>query len=402
MSAPIYLINDDGALIEMHEEPYAAEDRLQELLASYPELLAGDQSLAAGGGWVLVTREAALPSEKDGSARWSVDHLFLDREGVPTLVEVKRSSDPRIRREVIGQMLDYAANAVMYWPIEQLREFFERTSEQEGTSPDDRLHHLLGEADPEEFWVRVKTNLQAGRIRMIFVADEIPRELRRIVEFLNEQMDPAEVLAIEVRQFIGEGRRTLVPKTIGQTAESEKKKAPHPRDQKVWNEKLFLAELEGRHPAEAEVASEVLQWAERSGMRIWWGKGRVTGSMIPALDYEGVGHSLVSLWTNGTFSVQFGYMKTRPPFTNEKLRAEFARKLSALPGISIPRDSINRFPSAALITLRDPEVRRGFIETLDWALEQIRSGGDRATASNEGMADSVSPGSVSPVQPSEP
>jgi len=32
-------------------------------------------------------------------------------------------------------------------------------------------------------------------IRMLFVADRIPAELRRIVEFLNEQMDPAEVLA---------------------------------------------------------------------------------------------------------------------------------------------------------------------------------------------------------------
>jgi hypothetical protein len=32
---------------------------------------------------------------------------------VPTLLEVKRSSDTRIRREVVGQMLDYAANGVV-------------------------------------------------------------------------------------------------------------------------------------------------------------------------------------------------------------------------------------------------------------------------------------------------
>ena len=40
-------------------------------------------------------------------------------------------------------------------------------------------------------------------MRLVFLADEIPSELRRIVEFLNQQMDPAEVLAVEVRQFIG-------------------------------------------------------------------------------------------------------------------------------------------------------------------------------------------------------
>jgi hypothetical protein len=56
-----------------------------------------------------------------GGGRWSVDHLFLDQEAIPTLVEVKCSSDSRIRREVVGQMLDYAANAVVYWPIETVR-----------------------------------------------------------------------------------------------------------------------------------------------------------------------------------------------------------------------------------------------------------------------------------------
>jgi hypothetical protein len=58
---------------------------------------------------------------------------------------------------------------------------------------------------PETFWAMVKTNLQAGRVRLIFVADVIPPELRRIVEFLNAQMDPAEVLALEIKQYVGEG-----------------------------------------------------------------------------------------------------------------------------------------------------------------------------------------------------
>jgi len=40
----------------------------------------------------------------------SLDHLFLDEAGVPTLVEVKRSSDTRARREMVAQMLDYFNN----------------------------------------------------------------------------------------------------------------------------------------------------------------------------------------------------------------------------------------------------------------------------------------------------
>jgi len=128
-----------------------------------------------------------VPAGEEGEERWSLDHLFLDQDGVPTLVEVKRISDTRIRRTVVAQMLDYAANAVVYWPVERIRAAFEAGE----ADAAEKLAGLLGEgSDPEQFWAKVKTNLQAGRIRMLFVADAIPPELRRIVEFLNEQMDP--------------------------------------------------------------------------------------------------------------------------------------------------------------------------------------------------------------------
>lgn len=69
---------------------------------------------------------------------------------MPTLVEVKRSSDTRIRREVVGQMLDYAANGAVYWPLERLREFFARQCEREGRDADAVVVEVAGEeADSE-------------------------------------------------------------------------------------------------------------------------------------------------------------------------------------------------------------------------------------------------------------
>ena len=53
----------------------------------------------------------------------------------------------------------------------------------------------------------METNLSVGRIRLLFVADALPAELVRIIEFLNEQMNPAEVLGVELRQYTG-GRHT--------------------------------------------------------------------------------------------------------------------------------------------------------------------------------------------------
>src|SRR4051794_25314367 len=70
----------------------------------------------------------AWQTASTGSDRWSLDHVFLNADGVPTLVEVKRSSDTRARREVVAQMLDYAANATAYWKVDALRAWFEPVS----------------------------------------------------------------------------------------------------------------------------------------------------------------------------------------------------------------------------------------------------------------------------------
>jgi hypothetical protein len=117
VSGGVYLIQQDGKLVEMGEEPYDSEDLLQTLLVEHPNLLAGDQiDNDEPRRWLLVGREVSLASEENAGGRWSVDHLFLDQDAIPTIVEVKRSTDTRIRRAVVGQMLDYAANAVVYWP----------------------------------------------------------------------------------------------------------------------------------------------------------------------------------------------------------------------------------------------------------------------------------------------
>jgi hypothetical protein len=226
MSGHIFNIQDDGTLVEMNEQEFENEDIFQTLLEKYPNLLAGDQINSADPRrWLLVRREMGVPAEELGADRWSLDHLFLDQDAVPTLVEVKRSSDTRIRREVVGQMLDYAANAVVHWSIDQVISEYEKQCIEEDVDPDQRLEAFLGEhREPDDFWGAVKTNLQAGKVRMLFVADAIPPELRRIVEFLNVQMDPAEVLAVEIKHYVGPGLKTLVPRIIGQTSEAESRK----------------------------------------------------------------------------------------------------------------------------------------------------------------------------------
>lgn len=376
MSGGIYLIQDDGELVEMSEQEYASENLLQKLLADYPNLLAGDQiDPTQPRRWLLVSREMSLASEEDGAGRWSVDHLFLDQDAIPTIVEVKRSSDTRIRREVVGQMLDYAANAVVYWPIEALRARLEGNDEEHERN----LAELLGgpDADLEEFWRKVKTNLQAGKVRLIFVADEIPAELRRVVEFLNQQMDPAEVLAVEVKQYVGQGMKTLVPRVIGQTVEAQQKKSGSTRESRQWDEPSFFEDLKAKRGAEeAQVARDILEWARINLPRFTWGGGKHDGSFIPALDYQGAPYYPLALYTYGRVEIQFQYMRARP-FDDEAKRLELLRRLNELEGIEIPEDKTTKRPSIPFATLRKDDTLKRFLETFDWYVQEIKASYDK-------------------------
>ena len=132
-------------------------------------------------------------------------------------------SNPEIRRTIVGQMLEYAAHAARTWTADTLRQAFEESTDARSRDPREGLRRLLepdgdGEPDADGFSEHVATNLATARLRLLFVADDIPDPLERAVEFLNAQMDRIEVLAVEVKQFKGDSRQTLVPRVIGRTA----------------------------------------------------------------------------------------------------------------------------------------------------------------------------------------
>jgi hypothetical protein len=261
MTGGIFLLQD-SELVEMREQPYGSESVLQELLEKYPRLLTSEHQGSSGWGWLLVRREVGVPDQASGANRWSIDHLFVDATSVPTLVEVKRSSDSRIRRELIGQMLDYAANGVVYWPAGSMRSGFEKRCAEDDEDAEDVFTRSLGtDLGYDDYWKRVDENLRSGRIRLVFVADDIPRELRRVIEFLNEQMVQAEVIGVEIKQYRGEGdTTTLVPRVVGQTEQARRQKEPAaaPSVTMTWGD--YKASL---RPEQYEVARELFDRIER-------------------------------------------------------------------------------------------------------------------------------------------
>jgi hypothetical protein len=119
----VFVLNAANILTPMTKIGFESEDYFQQLLAEHPELLGGTEA----GVPLLVSREHGIADSEDGSSRWSVDHLYIDRRGVPILVEVKRATDSRARREVVAQMLDYASHAVSHWRVDQIQAAFHET-----------------------------------------------------------------------------------------------------------------------------------------------------------------------------------------------------------------------------------------------------------------------------------
>jgi hypothetical protein len=311
-SAKIFLVEGEGKLTPMTETSYVKEDDLQALLANYPDLIPGDQiNLENPRRWLLVAREVAIPGSDEETGRWSLDHLFLDQDGTPTFVECKRASDTRSRREVVAQMLDYAANGISYWKMDSLRQSATETAQKSGKSLDNEILKLIDSDDPdqvEQYWTRVEENLKSAAIRLIFVADSIPSELRRLVEFLNEQMTTVEVLAVEAKQFVGEGVSAIVPRLLGmtETAREVKRQA----NRKPTNREEMLAKCS---PDASKFFIHLLDLAKLQSHLVYWGtSGFSIRVALPGID------NLTTIaygYPPDEFHIYSGYL----PFSEEEI-----------------------------------------------------------------------------------
>ncbi len=284
MPERIYTKAAGGRLESVEEVSFSSEDELQALIADHPELLDGQQMRPDDAlRWILVTREQGIAEKSSMGDRWAVDLLLIDQEGVPTLAEIKRGSNPEIRRTAVGQLLEYAAHAAQTWDGTTLRHTFEATAASHDRDPGEVLGRLLrtdGEPnteDIEEFWQRVATNLAAPRLRLLVVADDIPDSLRRTVEFLNRQMGTVEVLAVEIKQFEGASTQTLVPRVFGRTENASARKSASPTPKMTPQQ--FLEEFASAEIRDA--ADRLLKIGSQMGTASWGPSGVTIKAQCP-------------------------------------------------------------------------------------------------------------------------
>lgn len=375
MTERIFRLDGTNRLTEMSRAPFASEDLFQSILADHPAIL----SVSGGVTPLLIRREQPVVDSADGGGRWSLDHLYVDTNGVPILVEVKRATDTRARREVVAQMLDYAANGIAYWSLSEMISAFAATCTVRGQNADEVLRSFISsDTEPEDFWKAVEANLRAGRVRLLFVADDIPRELRRIVEFLNEQMRPAEVLAVQVEHYeAADGTRTLVPKVIGATERATAAKSVgEPLGLKTIDD--WVARLESVHgEAAARGAQRAADWFRTKGCEVTpTVSGDAIAVKVPGDDGRPAWPFFIRHSSGGRVELALGYLKNRTAFASDDSRKAALERLRSLTGISLrSTDSLTGYPSFPASNLLSEDAWTGFAEFAASVVDQAKRAG---------------------------
>ena len=225
------------------------ESTLQELLFQNPHTLPIGSIDAAYDGLIPVCRELS-------TSAGSVDALFVNRLGCLTLVEFKLWRNPQARREVIGQILDYAKELAS-WSYEDLQREISKARKEPGNV----LHELVSanypETDEAEFVDNVTRHLRRGEFLLLIIGDGIREGVENIVDFVQRYSGLHFNLAlVEAALYRDTHDRVIVqPRTIART--------------ELVKRYVFEADEAADDPEVAPIVDDELSNLQQENRRFW-------------------------------------------------------------------------------------------------------------------------------------
>jgi hypothetical protein len=197
------------------------EEWLQRLLQNAPQLLPVAEIDAIYAPLVCIGREVATPVGP-------VDNLYVSPKGYITIVETKLWRNPQARREVVGQIIDYAKEVARfsYEELDKRVRDYNRTY----NGKDLNLFATMVErglltADEETLFTDlVEKNLNHARFLLLIVGDGIRDSVWRMTEFLNTTPNMLYNLAlVELEVYrLADDERLVVPNLLMTTRTVER------------------------------------------------------------------------------------------------------------------------------------------------------------------------------------
>lgn len=179
------------------QEAGFSEAQLQEWLFNHPEALPMRQIDPSFGPVARLCQELPVGDNY-------LDLAYVNETGRLMLVECKLWRNPQSRREVIGQILDYAADIVK-WDYEQLSDAISSASGRSGTSMYEVASEEFPSLDEAIFVDDVERSLQEGRFLLAIAGDGIRDNVEKIVSLIQSRAVPQFSFAlIEVGVYRGQ------------------------------------------------------------------------------------------------------------------------------------------------------------------------------------------------------
>ncbi|MGF9660539.1 hypothetical protein AAIH25_01565 [Arthrobacter crystallopoietes] len=244
---------------------YALESEVQALLAEHPALVPG-----VGPGARSCREFLTEPGP--------IDLVIVDEHGELTLVECKLAANPQVRREIIGQLFDYAS---CFWKMD-VNDFLAKWRRR---GPD--LLEALDDEKAEVLREAIARNLSGGRFRLVLAADDLNKPLKRMVEYLNAMSGPeTSVIAVAYTRMTHGEVELLVPEVYGQES-AEAKANRSGTDRVVWDLPTYRSWIQ-QNDSQAIAGFDVLvSAAELAGLMLTGSLAAKPAAGFPILDGSG-------------------------------------------------------------------------------------------------------------------
>ena len=309
-------------LVRGHDGFGYDEAWLQALIHAEPQILPVDELEPALADLVPVCRELRVPSG-------FVDNLLLTPDGGIVLVEAKLWRNPQARREVVGQVLDYAKDLAGF-DYEKLQSAVRLALRKPDLSLFDLVHPGADAAEERGFVDAVSRNLRLGRVLLLIVGDGIQEGVETLTDYLQRHMALSFTLAlVELALWRApEGALLVTPRILTRTREIERAvvrleagvaaapivealpasaSRPTSLTQQAFDEQL--AQVDPSLPARLHDFVDSLEPLGvtpelKSALRLYWGAPNGRRAIVAAINADGrVYTDAVHSWQAGVGSV---------------------------------------------------------------------------------------------------
>ncbi len=265
---------------------FELEEKLHDLVERAPTVL----PLSGQPQMVVIGREVAV-------GNGAMDLLLVDTKGQIAVLEVKLSKNSEAKKAIVSQVLYYAAFLKGMDRVTLEKKVIRKYLNSHGAETvAEHVENTLqvGKIDREAFEKSFDRSLENGDFRIVFVLDDAPAELIRLVGYLEDITEKIQVDLIVVSAYSVEGKTVLMPQRIDPGREAQGSEEP-PDVETRWykGSETFRAKIESEGGEHQQAYLNLVQWAEAleasGSARLFTYTGKFYTTLLPYLSDEDAG-----------------------------------------------------------------------------------------------------------------